>query len=189
MTPPKKALAAAGVATVALVSAMLGNKTADEPPDVVNNPTPDPLPATRVFVPPIIVTRTITKTVRIRVPVPGPVVTRTIVKYVSRAANRRPVYSSSHQRLIAFGHWLEARNYNVSENPEFGGVGGHSPGSPHYRGDAIDVNADGPDEQQKLGEAHAQGDAMGLRRISRPYPGHGDHDHYDTEGGPNLGGQ
>jgi hypothetical protein len=46
--------------------------------------------------------------------------------------------------IVAVGRILQAMGYQVGEHPAFGGVGGrHVPGSYHYRGRAIDVNADG----------------------------------------------
>jgi uncharacterized protein YukE len=45
--------------------------------------------------------------------------------------------------IVELGHALEAQGYAVGEHPAFGGVqGGHSANSYHYRGMALDVNAD-----------------------------------------------
>lgn len=49
--------------------------------------------------------------------------------------------SASKATLIEYGRWLQARGYQVGENPAFGGVAPvHVPGSWHYLGLAIDVN-------------------------------------------------
>lgn len=46
--------------------------------------------------------------------------------------------------IVAIGRALQAAGYSVGENPAFGGVHGvHTGGSYHYKGLAIDTNADG----------------------------------------------
>jgi hypothetical protein len=44
--------------------------------------------------------------------------------------------------IVAIGRMLQKAGFSVGEHPAFGGVGKHAPGSYHYKGRAIDVNAD-----------------------------------------------
>jgi hypothetical protein len=93
--------------------------------------------------------------------------------------------------LIAFGRWLQARGYDVSENPAFGGVhGGHVKGSQHYRGNAIDVNhgaGTSAREQAYLRAILPEARRRGLRAIFMSR-GHYDHAHFDLGAGHALGG-
>lgn len=58
--------------------------------------------------------------------------------------------------IVALGHALQRRGYAVGEHPKFGGVqGGHTAGSWHYKGRAIDVNHDQGDEMSALDAIYA----------------------------------
>lgn len=88
------------------------------------------------------------------------------------------------QALLNFGRYLEGQGYRVGENPHFGNgrVGGHSRGSRHYSGRAIDVNF-GPggqsrQEMQALDRIVGMARLYGLRSIWRK-PGHFNHAHFD----------
>lgn len=87
------------------------------------------------------------------------------------------------QALLAFGRMLEGRGFKVSENPHFGSgrVGGHTKGSRHYSGRAIDVNfAPGTSrrEQQAIDRIVGLAAQYGLRSIWRK-PNHFNHAHFD----------
>ena len=47
--------------------------------------------------------------------------------------------SNSGGDIVELGKQLQSMGFTVRENPHFGGVGQHSPGSRHYSGNAIDV--------------------------------------------------
>jgi hypothetical protein len=87
--------------------------------------------------------------------------------------------------LVALGRSLQRQGYQVSENPAFGGVHPvHQPGSLHYSGNAIDVNADGrPGGEAKwLDRLAGQLSAAHWHYLWR-VAGHFDHLHVDTLGG------
>lgn len=93
--------------------------------------------------------------------------------------------------LLAFARWLQSKGYHISEHPLFGGVtrGAHVPGSWHYKGQAIDVNADNfrGGEVAAIDRIWRFARAYGLRTIWRS-PGHWDHAHFDTSPGANIVG-
>jgi phage-related protein len=94
-----------------------------------------------------------------------------------------PTGGGSGDKLVAFGKWLQSQGYSVSEHPAFGGVtsGGHTNGSRHYSGRAIDVNAGSGTskaEQQKLAAIIDDAHRAGLRSIFMA-PGHYNHAHFD----------
>jgi hypothetical protein len=89
--------------------------------------------------------------------------------------------------LVRLGRLLERHGFDVSEHPAFGGVAGsHSPASAHYRGDAVDVNWPGGDENARLDALYA--DLLPLERsgvISQLLwrtAGHYDHLHFAGPG-------
>jgi hypothetical protein len=87
------------------------------------------------------------------------------------------------QALLNFGKWLQGQGFKVSENPHFGNgrVGGHSKGSRHYSGRAIDVNfAPGTSrrEQEAIDRIVGYAKLYGLRSIWRK-PQHFNHAHFD----------
>lgn len=95
-------------------------------------------------------------------------------------------------RLVAIGRMLQGMGYNVSEHPAFGGVRfRHAPNSFHFRGRAIDVNADNfpGGEPAALDRLHAI-----LRRIPHAellwrVADHFDHLHFAmASGGVSPGG-
>jgi hypothetical protein len=92
--------------------------------------------------------------------------------------------------LIAFGRWLQARGYDVSEHPAFGGVGRHGTDSQHYRANAIDVNhgaGTSAREQAFLRQIIGEGHRRGFRSIFMS-PGHYNHAHFDLGPGHAQGG-
>lgn len=84
--------------------------------------------------------------------------------------------------LVAFGHYVQglAPYYKVSEHPAFGGVtpGAHVAGSDHYKGKAIDINADSAPggEKKALDRVAALAKADGFYVLWQ-VPGHFDHVH------------
>lgn len=93
--------------------------------------------------------------------------------------------------LISFGKWLQSKGFTVSENPAFGGVtpGGHTDGSLHYSGNAIDVNhgsGTSAREQAYLRDILADAHGAGFRTIFMA-PGHYNHMHVDTSKSGNMG--
>jgi hypothetical protein len=94
----------------------------------------------------------------------------------------------SQANLMAFAYKMISMGARVTEHPNFGRVGRHSPGSKHYVGRAVDVNF-GPGGQNATEMAFfdrvvAQGlpRQYGLRSIWRA-PGHYNHLHADYDQG------
>lgn len=95
------------------------------------------------------------------------------------------------EALISFGRWLVGKGYAVSEHPAFGGVtpGGHTDGSLHYTGDAIDINhgsGTSAKEQGYLRDVLDDAHGAGLRTIFMA-PGHYNHLHVDDGNGASIG--
>lgn len=97
--------------------------------------------------------------------------------------------------IVALGKQLQSQGYDVAEHPAFGGVqGGHSPGSYHYKGMAIDVNADSMPggEKANLDRLNARLKGMpGVVELLWQVADHFDHLHVAMSGGGgpiNLGG-
>lgn len=88
--------------------------------------------------------------------------------------------------IVALGHSLQKQGYQVSENPAFGGVHPvHAPGSYHYKGQALDINADGRGqayENQRLDTLAARLKKAGWHILWR-VADHFDHLHVDTANG------
>lgn len=94
--------------------------------------------------------------------------------------------------IVALGKELQAEGYTVSENPAFGGVSPvHAPNSYHYRGMAIDVNADTfpGGEGPALDKLYARLKGMaGVVELLWRVAGHFDHLHVAMAGNGVLGG-
>lgn len=98
--------------------------------------------------------------------------------------------------IVSLGKMLQQMGYSVSENPAFGGVQGkHAPGSYHYKGRALDINADGAPG----GEAAALDRLYGMLKVLPGVaellwrvPDHFDHLHVAMrrggKAGPMMGG-
>ncbi len=87
--------------------------------------------------------------------------------------------------IVAVGRALQRMGYRVGEHPAFGRVGRHAPNSYHYRGRAIDVNADG-NEAAKLDAAAAwiRQNVTRWQELIWRQPGHFNHLHLAmAEGG------
>ncbi|HEX6020630.1 MAG TPA: hypothetical protein VFZ00_01460 [Solirubrobacter sp.] len=106
------------------------------------------------------------------------------------ATEQRPHYMAK-GGIVALGRRLQRQGYNVSENPAFGGVHPvHVKGSLHYRGQALDINADNwpGGEPKALDRLAAQLKGQGWHVLWR-VPDHYDHLHVDTASGAGgLGG-
>lgn len=90
--------------------------------------------------------------------------------------------------IIGLGRQLQEQGYQVGEHPAFGGVRGrHAENSYHYRGQAIDVNADGKGqayENQRLDALNARLKGMpGIAELLWRVAGHFDHLHVAMGGG------
>lgn len=88
--------------------------------------------------------------------------------------------------IVALGRRLQAEGYQVGEHPAFGGVGRHVPGSYHYRGMALDVNADGKPggERAWLDRLYERLKGMpGIVELLWRVAGHFDHLHVAMAGG------
>lgn len=97
--------------------------------------------------------------------------------------------------IVAFGKYLQNRDFRVSEHPAFGGVRGKhlstAKGGLHYVGGAIDVNADhfrGGEMAaiDRLVATQVARKLYGLRTLWRT-AGHYDHAHFDIGRGPDRG--
>lgn len=106
----------------------------------------------------------------------------------------RPHYMAS-GGIVGLGKQLQGQGYSVGEHPAFGGVAPvHAPNSYHYRGQALDINADSfpGGEMSALDKLSKQLKAKGWHVIWRA-PGHYDHLHVDTafgaQGGVSGGGK
>jgi hypothetical protein len=75
---------------------------------------------------------------------------------VSSGAVTGGATSGSNTGIIALGKQLQAEGYIVGEHPAFGGVGGHTETSYHYRGMAIDVNGGPGGEPGSLDALYAR---------------------------------
>jgi hypothetical protein len=64
--------------------------------------------------------------------------------------------------IVDIGKALQKYGWTVGENPYFGRVGGHAPGSYHYSGNAIDVTRQGPD----MSAAYAGGPEKSWRDLT-----------------------
>lgn len=84
--------------------------------------------------------------------------------------------------IVNLGKHLQTQGINVSEHPAFGNVGGHTTNSRHYRGLAIDLNVQGPDEARIFDELEPQLRAAGYNTLWRTQ-GHETHMHVSV-GGP-----
>lgn len=95
--------------------------------------------------------------------------------------------------LIAFGHFLTKRGFDVTEGPApFGPIsyGGHSKTSLHYSGNAIDVNkgsGTSAREQAAIDGIVKYAKEYGLRTLWR-VKDHFNHAHFDTGRGDQVGG-
>lgn len=110
------------------------------------------------------------------------------------ASNSRPHHMAS-GGIIGLGKQLQGEGYQVGEHPAFGGVQGrHAKNSYHYRGQAIDVNADGRGqgyENQRLDALASRLRGMpGVAELLWRTAGHFDHLHVAMGGGAGgaLGG-
>lgn len=106
-------------------------------------------------------------------------------------SNSRPHYMAG-GGIIGLGRKLQSEGYQVGEHPAFGGVGRHAPNSYHYRGQAIDVNADGQGqafENKRLDSLAARLRGMpGVAELLWRVAGHFDHLHVAMTGaGGTLG--
>jgi hypothetical protein len=110
----------------------------------------------------------------------------TLNRFAPLLANAGAVAGGATQQgLIDFGHWLQARGYQVTEHPLFGGVHGHVRGSKHYLGRAIDVNhgaGTSAVEQAWLAKIIPEAHRRGFHTIFNA-PGHYDHAHIDYANG------
>lgn len=97
-----------------------------------------------------------------------------------QVVSKVPKRSSS--GIVALGRWIQRQGYKVSEHPKFGGVapGVHDPQGWHYKGGALDINADGRKggEGKWLDRLNEQLQKAGWHTIWRA-PGHYDHLHVD----------
>jgi hypothetical protein len=50
--------------------------------------------------------------------------------------------------IVALGEWLQGKGLHVSGHEAFGEVGTHGENSRHYRGDALDINFVGPNDER-----------------------------------------
>lgn len=88
--------------------------------------------------------------------------------------------------IVALGKALQGLGVRVSEHPEFGGVEPvHTPGSLHYSGDALDLNAEQCGEAPFFDRLAPVLEEAGFNVLWR-VPNHFDHIHVDT-GGPGGG--
>jgi len=98
--------------------------------------------------------------------------------------------------IVSLGKMLQKMGYSVSENPAFGGVNGkHAPGSYHYKGRALDINADGAPggEAAALDRLYGMLKVMpGIAELLWRTTGHFDHLHVAMrrggKAGPSMGG-
>lgn len=88
----------------------------------------------------------------------------------------------SFANIVELGRWIQslAPYYTVGENPAFGGVqGGHATNSYHYKGQAIDVNADAAPggEMGALDSLYKKLQPLGLTELLWRVADHYDHLH------------
>ena len=109
-------------------------------------------------------------------------------------AATNPVTSNQTVGIVDVGKKLEKAGLRVREHPSFGGVGGHTPGSLHYKGLALDIT-DWQDPQESRASwlprktylAKQFSDILGgSAQVYGPHndpEGHGEHIHLGLPGG------